>query len=170
MKSPSLPAKSAASREGNPSGFLPLTGGRHAGLDSPFGGAESVGDIPRLDIYQGRKGMRRNKILLGAVALIMFGTATADAANTAAVNRQFRSAVADILNSVKNTNDFLRQMGSSEFRDFIACAQNVMDSAPVARKQYVLAAPNVSTQRQRFDEVALDNQAVLKQRITRECA
>jgi hypothetical protein len=45
-----------------------------------------------------------------------------------------------------------------------------MDGAPSARKQYVLAASNQSEMRQRFDEVALDNRAKLKQRISRECA
>ena len=114
--------------------------------------------------------MRKSSILLGALALIMFATASADAATSTTVNRQFRSAVATILNSVKNSNDFLRQMSAAEFKDFIACAQDVMDAAPPARKQYVLAASDTATQRRRFDEVALDNQAQLKQRITRECA
>jgi hypothetical protein len=45
-----------------------------------------------------------------------------------------------------------------------------MNDAPLARKQYVLAAPNQGEMRQRFDEVALDNRAKLKQRITAECA
>jgi hypothetical protein len=114
--------------------------------------------------------MRRQSILLGAAALVIFGTATADAATSGSINRQFRGAVAEVLNSVRGQQDFLRQMSSSEFDAFVACAQNVMDSAPAARKQYVLAAPNAGAQRQRFDEVALDNQASLKQRITRECS
>jgi hypothetical protein len=114
--------------------------------------------------------MRRYSILLSAVALIAFGTASADAASSGAVSGQFRSAVATILNSVKDSNDFLREMSASEFREFIACAQNIMDGAPLARKQYVLAASDNATRRARFDEVALDNQAQLKQRISRECA
>lgn len=114
--------------------------------------------------------MRKHTILLSAFALVIFGTATADAASAASVNRQFRSAVATVLAGVKNTNDFLRQMSSSEFRAFVACAQNVMDDAPLPRKQYVLAARDSTTRRTRFDEVALDNQATLKQRITRECS
>ena len=121
-------------------------------------------------ICQGRTVMRKSSILLGALALLIVGTPSADAAGSAAVNRQFRSAVETILNSVKSSNDFLRQMSASEFKEFIACAQDVMDAAPVARKQYVLAANDTATQRRRFDEVALDNQAQLKQRITRECA
>jgi len=113
--------------------------------------------------------MRRHTILLSTAALIAFGTASADAASSTTVSRQFRSAVAGVLTSVKNTNDFLRQMSTSEFNAFVACAQNVMDAAPTARKQYVLAAPNASARRTRFDEVSLDNQAKLKQQITREC-
>ncbi len=39
----------------------------------------------------------------------------------------------------------------------------MMSAAPLKRKQYVLAASNQSEMRQRFDEVALDNRAALKQ-------
>ncbi len=113
---------------------------------------------------------RRLRILAGAVALIMAGTTIAEAASTSAINSRFRSAVAQVLNSVKNNTEYLRAMSSSEFRQFVSCAQNVMDAAPLGRKQYVLAASNKAEQRQRFDEVALDNQAKLKQQITRECA
>ena len=71
---------------------------------------------------------------------------------------------------MKDQQEFLRDLSSAEFRDFVACAQKVMSAAPLKRKQYVLAASNQSEMRQRFDEVALDNRAALKQRITRECA
>jgi hypothetical protein len=100
---------------------------------------------------------------IGALSLL-----SADLA-AASVDSQFRSAVARVLNSVKDEVEFLRELSSSEFRDFVSCAQNIMDSAPLARKQYVLAASDRSEQRQRFDEVALDNRAKLKQQIAREC-
>ena len=62
------------------------------------------------------------------------------------------------------------QVSASEFKEFVKCAQRVMSAAPTKRKQYVLAASNTGELRQRFDEVALDNRAALKQQITRECA
>jgi hypothetical protein len=86
------------------------------------------------------------------------------------VNRQFRAAVARVLDSVRNETDYLRSLSSSDFRAFVSCAQGVMDAAPLARKRYVLAATNMRSQRQRFDEVALDNRAALKQKIARDCA
>ena len=98
----------------------------------------------------------------------MLGMAAAEAATSAQINRQFRNAVSQVLNSVRGQQPALADMSNAEFRAFVTCAQNVMDDAPPARKQYVLAASG-SEQRQRFDEVALDNRAELKQRITREC-
>lgn len=110
------------------------------------------------------------RVLAGALALFMMGASVTHAASASAVNRQFRDAVARVLDSVRSSTDYLRNLSSSEYRAFVSCAQSIMDAAPLARKQYVLAAPNLSSQRQRFDEVALDNRAALKQQITRECA
>ncbi len=98
------------------------------------------------------------------------GVSPAGAATSASINRQFSAAVARILNSVRNDQPFLHDLSTSEFHDFVSCAQGVMDDAPLARKQYVLAARTPDQMRQRFDEVALDNRAELKQRITRECS
>ncbi len=108
-------------------------------------------------------------VLAGALALATVTTA-AQSATSASINQQFRDAVAKILNNVKSGNDYLSGLSASEFKAFVSCAQNVMDSAPLARKQYVLAAPNATVERQRFDEVSLDNRAALKQRITSQCA
>ena len=88
----------------------------------------------------------------------------------ASVDSQFSAAVARVLSSVRNEEDFLKSLSAAEFKEFVACAQRVMSAAPTKRKQYVLAASNTSELRQRFDEVALDNRAALKQQITRECA
>ncbi len=112
----------------------------------------------------------KQRVFAGALAALMLSASVAEAASAATVNRQFRAAVAHVLGSVRNSTDYLKNLSSSEFRDFVACTQNVMDAAPLARKQYVLAAPNLTDQRQRFDEVALDNRAALKQKITRDCA
>jgi hypothetical protein len=109
------------------------------------------------------------RILAGAVALAITTTA-AQAASTASINRQFSDAVARILNSVRGGNDYLSGLSASEFRAFVACAQGVMNATPTARKQYVLAAPNTTVQRQRFDEISLDNHAQLKKQVSRECA
>ena len=111
----------------------------------------------------------RQKALAGALAFMMVGAAVAEAATSAQINRQFRSAVSQVLNNVRSQQPALADMSNSEFRAFVSCAQNVMNDAPLARKQYVLAARGMSERRQRFDEVALDNRAELKQRITREC-
>ena len=89
---------------------------------------------------------------------------------SASVDSAFSSAVARVLDSVRGQQEFLRNLSQAEFREFVSCAQRVMASAPLKRKQYVLAASNQGEMRQRFDEVALDNRAALKQRITRECA
>jgi len=100
--------------------------------------------------------------------LLLAGQAAAQSSGS--INRQFSSAVARILNSVKSEQEFLSALSASEFKAFVSCAQNVMASAPLPRKQYVLAAANQGEMRQRFDEVALDNRAALKQQITKDCA
>ncbi len=110
----------------------------------------------------------RTKVLAGVCALAVIGIAPIDIAS-ASTNSQFRAAVAKVLNSVRPQQQALADMSRSEFRAFVSCAQSVMDSAPPARKRYVLAARSLSEQRRRFDEVALDNRAELKQRVTREC-
>jgi hypothetical protein len=109
----------------------------------------------------------KHRILASAVALIVIGSTAPQA--TASVNSRFSAAVAKVLNSIRSSQEALASMSNAEFRQFVSCAQNVMNDAPPARKQYVLDAPSLSEQRQRFDEVALDNRAELKQRITREC-
>ena len=112
---------------------------------------------------------RRN--VIAAVALVALVAATpAGAASSGSIDRQFSNAVARVLESVRSQQEFLRDLSSSDFREFVACAQRVMANAPTARKQYVLAAKSAGAMRQRFDEVALDNRAALKQRITRECS
>ena len=68
------------------------------------------------------------------------------------------------------SNDFLDGLSAAEKKEFVACAQRVMSAAPLARKQYVLAAKSAGEMRQRFDEVALDNRARLKQQISAHCA
>ena len=110
---------------------------------------------------------RRNALAVLAV-LLAVGTAPVQTASAASVDRAFSAAVAKILAGVHN--DFLDKMSAAEKRAFIACAQKVMDAAPTARKQYVLAASNAGEMRKRFDEVALDNRAVLKKQISSECA
>ena len=105
-----------------------------------------------------------------AVALLFIGANAAQAASSASIDRAFSSAVARILDSVKGEQEFLSELSAAEYREFVSCAQNVMAGAPVERKQYVLAAGNQSEMRQRFDEVALDNRAALKQQITRDCS
>jgi len=112
----------------------------------------------------------RHSVFAAAVAFIILSTATPEAARSASVDSAFSGAVARILASVKGQQEFLRDLSSAEFREFVSCAQRVMSAAPLKRKQYVLAASNQGEMRQRFDEVALDNRAALKQRITRECA
>jgi len=112
----------------------------------------------------------RQSVFAAAAAFAVLSTASPEAARSASVDSAFSSAVARILDSVKGQQDFLKDLSSAEFREFVSCAQRVMSAAPLKRKQYVLAASNQSEMRQRFDEVALDNRAALKQRITRECA
>jgi hypothetical protein len=115
--------------------------------------------------------MTIGKNALSAIALFAaLPVLSAEVASAASVNQQFSAAVARVLNSVKSQEEFLRELSASEFRTFVRCAQSVMADAPTARKQYVLSSPNMATMRQRFDEVALDNRAQLKQRITAECA
>ena len=109
----------------------------------------------------------KHRILASAVALILIGSTASQAASS--VSSQFSAAVAKVLNSIRSGQQALASMSNAEFNQFVSCAQNVMNDAPLARKQYVLAAGSLSEQRQRFDEVALDNRAELKQRITREC-
>ena len=111
----------------------------------------------------------RQSVVVAVAAIVVFSIAP-EAARSASVESAFSSAVARILDGVKSQEDFLKDLSSAEYREFVSCAQRVMSAAPLKRKQYVLAASNQSEMRQRFDEVALDNRAALKQRITRECA
>ena len=99
-------------------------------------------------------------------ALTVIGPASA--ARAASVDQAFASAVAKVLAGVHN--DFLDGLSASERKAFVACAQNVMSAAPRPRKQYVLAASSAAEMRERFDEVALDNRAELKKRVSSECA
>lgn len=110
----------------------------------------------------------RTNMLAGCVVLALSGGMPLDMAN-ASTNSQFRAAISKMLYSIRPQQQALADMSNREFRAFVRCAQNVMDSAPAARKRYVLAARNTRERRRRFDEVALDNRAALKQRITREC-
>lgn len=110
----------------------------------------------------------KNRILSALVVLAVAGAAPLGAAS-ASTSSQFSAAVARVLNSIRGGQQALADMSNSEFRAFVRCAQKVMSDAPPARKQYVLKARNLNEQRKRFDEVALDNRAELKQRITREC-
>ena len=111
--------------------------------------------------------MKLARMALAAAVLLMMAGAGAQAQN---VDRQFSNAVARILDSVKGEQEFLQELSASDYKEFVSCAQKVMAAAPAARKQYVLEASNQGEMRQRFDEVALDNRAALKQQITRDCA
>ena len=102
--------------------------------------------------------------LLAATLLTSVAIAEPAAAST---DSQFRAAVARVLNGVRN--EFLDGLSAAEKREFISCAQGIMDSVPAGRKRYVLAARG-SEQRARFDEVAQDNNARLKQKIARDCS
>jgi hypothetical protein len=112
----------------------------------------------------------RRSILAAGAAFFVVNASFTGAVQSASVDSAFSSAVERVLDSVRGQEEFLRALSASEYRDFVRCAQGVMSTAPLKRKQYVLAASNQSEMRQRFDEVALDNRAALKQRITRECA
>jgi len=89
-------------------------------------------------------------------------------ANAASTDQAFASAVAKVLAGVHN--DYLDNLSASERKAFVACAQKVMNAAPRPRKEYVLAASNSAEMRERFDEVALDNRAELKKKVSSECA
>jgi len=113
--------------------------------------------------------MKARRVAAVTAAVLLLGAAMPQVA-IASVDSAFSAAVARILSGVRNEEDFLKSLSASEFKEFVACAQRVMSAAPTKRKQYVLAASNISEMRQRFDEVALDNRAALKQQITRDCA
>lgn len=108
------------------------------------------------------------KVFFTCALLAMTAAAPVGTAQAQSVDRAFSAAVAKILAGV--SNDFLDGLSAAEKKEFVACAQRVMGTAPLARKQYVLAAKSTSEMRARFDEVALDNRARLKQQISAECA
>jgi len=103
-----------------------------------------------------------------AVLALLAAAAATPASAAASVDQAFSAAVAKVLAGVHN--DFLDGLSPAEKRAFVACAQGVMAGAPTARKQYVLAAKSSGEMRKRFDEVAQDNRAKLKQQISSECA
>ena len=109
---------------------------------------------------------RRKAVALLAVLAAM--GAAASPASAASVDQAFSAAVAKVLATVHN--DFIDGLSPAEKRAFVACAQGVMAGAPQGRKQYVLAAKSSGEMRKRFDEVAQDNRAKLKQQISSECA
>jgi hypothetical protein len=113
--------------------------------------------------------MKLRSVFAVAAAFLFLGAAMPKIA-VASVDSAFSAAVARVLSGVRNEEEFLKSLSAAEFKDFVACAQRVMSAAPPQRKQYVLAASNASEMRQRFDEVALDNRAALKQRVARECS
>jgi hypothetical protein len=114
--------------------------------------------------------LTRKGFAAAGALLIIVGAISAEAASRASIDRRFSAEVARILNSVKDQEEYLAELSAAEFSAFVECAQGVMADAPLARKEYVLAASSRDEMRQRFDEVALDNRAALKQRITLECA
>jgi hypothetical protein len=109
---------------------------------------------------------RTSLAVLAIVAAI--GAAPLQSASAASVDRAFAAAVAKVLAGVHNS--YLDELSAAERRAVVACAQKVMNRAPAARKQYVLAASNASELRKRFDEVALDNRATLKKEVASTCA
>ena len=109
---------------------------------------------------------RKSLAVLAVVAAI--GAAPLQSASAASVDRAFAAAVAKVLASVHNS--YLDGLSAAQRKEFVACAQQVMNGAPTARKQYVLAASNAGELRKRFDEVSLDNRAVLKKAVASTCA
>ena len=105
---------------------------------------------------------------VAVLALLAAMGAVALPASAASIDQAFSAAVAKVLAGVHN--DFLDGLSPAEKRAFVTCAQGVMAGAPPARKQYVLAAKSSGEMRKRFDEVAQDNRAKLKQQISSECA
>ena len=106
--------------------------------------------------------------VFAAAALLSLGVATATAQSGAALDRSFAQAVERVLRNVDNP--FFDGLSSAEMNEFIACAQTVMNNAPAGRKRYVLEVTSLSEQMARFDEIAQDNHAALKQQITSDCA
>jgi hypothetical protein len=111
--------------------------------------------------------MRICRTALAAILVLALGSPIAAAASSASIDRQFAAAVARTLATVRNT--YLDGLSAREKREFVRCAQRIMATAPLGRKQYVLAARSQGEMRKRFDEVALDNQAKLKQKIAADC-
>ena len=110
----------------------------------------------------------RSKSLALLAVAVAVGVTPLQAASAASVDRAFAAAVAKILASVHNS--YLDGLSATQRREFVQCAQQVMNQAPAARKQYVLAAKNSGDLRKRFDEVSLDNRAVLKKAVASTCA
>jgi hypothetical protein len=109
----------------------------------------------------------RRKSLAVFAVVVAIGAAPLQSAGAASVDRAFAAAVAKVLAGVHNS--YLDELSAAERRAFVACAQRVMNQAPTARKQYVLAASNSAEMRKRFDEVALDRPAVLKRQVSADC-
>ena len=83
----------------------------------------------------------RQKILTSAVALALIATTPVQAASSASINRAVpRRGRPGAWQRRESAPTTCARMSPSEFRQFVSCAQQVMDAAPLARKQYVLAA------------------------------
>lgn len=106
-----------------------------------------------------------------AVGSLLMLVVPSEAANTAQINREFRSILERVMNSVRNEQEYLRDLSASEFSQFVSCAQDVMDRAPRPDKQYVLAGANLNQQKERFREIAnkrpIDSKPTLMQEIAK---
>jgi CelD/BcsL family acetyltransferase involved in cellulose biosynthesis len=109
----------------------------------------------------------RRSVLAALAVSIAIGFVPVQAATAASIDQAFAAAVARVLAGVHN--NYLDGLSAAQKREFVACAQKVMNAAPTARKQYVLGASNSADQRKRFDEVSLDNRAELKKAVSSNC-
>ena len=108
----------------------------------------------------------RGQILSATAALFVFGTASAQA-SAASENRQYSSLVAGIVAGYDNEN--LEGMTGGERREWNQCVTRIFGGVAQGRKRYVLAGGSRGEQRNRLEQISLENQASVRQQITRDC-
>jgi hypothetical protein len=105
--------------------------------------------------------------LLGA--LLMVGSLGAPGtANAASIDTELRSAVQRLIMNIKEGP--VSKLSEAERKELAGCIYNVMSGIPEEKKEYIIQAKGHDELRARFDKVGLEDQAALKQQISRDCA
>ena len=105
--------------------------------------------------------------LLGAF-LMIGSVGTPGLASAASIDTELRSAVQRLIMNMKEGP--VSKLSEAERKELAGCIYDVMSVIPEEKKEYIVQAKGHDELRARFDEIGLENQAALKQKISKDCA